>query len=216
LAPWGSLVLTHFVESEWTYDGHGNWQTMTSETPRNGDVLYGETVCMGSATPERIADFSVPWFQGAEECLDMAVPSPTDPAVDNDGDGWTESSGDCNDADPEIHPLDDTVVDSLFHEGPYCTPEGPDRFSYDYDCSGDVEFEVTEVTIDDVCTDDHHPTTIGGWWMEVPDCGEEGTWLDGCSSYIELGSRCWEDCPGSYWEYTRYTEALSKRVQACR
>lgn len=56
-------------------------------------------------------------------------------SVDADGDGWTVAAGDCCDSNWYVHP-----GQVVWFDEPYECPEP----SWDYDCSGSIEFEPVE------------------------------------------------------------------------
>ncbi len=82
---------------------------------------------------------------------DTAAPDPA--TVDDDGDGWSEAEGDCDDADPSVHPEGD---------------EGEEPDGIDQDCDGIADDR-------EVCPDslqDEIDATPDGWTLIV--C--PGTW----------------------------------------
>ncbi len=119
--------------------------------------------------------------------------------TDNDGDGWTENAGDCDDFDRDVFPgvdrdndgfvgcafafggtqeLDCDDGDSLINPG-RARDDDAARPLQDDDCDGIVdedgvggeEFVITEVMTD--------PMTAGGGWIEVRHVGSEDRELRG-------------------------------------
>lgn len=103
-------------------------------------------------------------------------------ALDDDGDGFCDGTvcadpaaipGDCNDDEADVNPA---VTD--FHDGPYVTASGP---SFDYDCDG---IETLQTTDEYRCNGNGGAPTCphqDGWdFGFVPDCGELGTYGEGC------------------------------------
>jgi len=85
---------------------------------------------------------------------------------DDDGDGWSENGGDCDDADPAVFPGADELVDGV-----------------DQDCDHFVDDE-TEIWDDD-----------GDGWTEVAgDCDDGNPWVRPGAS--ELVDGVDQDCDG--------------------
>jgi hypothetical protein len=114
-------------------------------------------------------------------------PEPGPTCVDGDGDGYdgltdTCASGtDCDDGDADVHPGQTNFFD---------TPRGDG--SFDYDCSGNDELELTDVyggSLGSACDsyDDDDDNNDLGWQSNLKPCGQSGTFLycDG----DDLGSR---------------------------
>ena len=109
--------------------------------------------------------FSLPLFLLA--CGDKA--EEVDPlTVDNDGDGFTEEDGDCNDANPDIKPFGDEICDF-----------------YDNDCDGLTDDEDDSLIADSTTTFymDNDRDTYGDEGMSVNACLPP-------AGYIEMGGDC--------------------------
>jgi len=96
------------ITFSWTVDGvevsTANGFTLTPLPGETGSRLVQLTVSDGST-------LSIDAHEQRVVLLVGAAPDPND--VDNDGDGFTENEGDCNDADPAIYPGAPELCDGL-------------------------------------------------------------------------------------------------------
>jgi hypothetical protein len=124
--------------------------------------------------------------------------------VDDDGDGWTEDQGDCDDTDPSTHPNGREVANGVDDDCNGLVDDGTDAFDDDGDCycetapcAGSIEAACTTLEGDD-CDDDAeriHPNateTCDGADEDCDGLTDEGTSCvdDDNDGYTELGGDC--------------------------
>jgi hypothetical protein len=104
--------------------------------------------------------------------------------VDNDGDGWTEEQGDCNDFNESIHPGADEVYNGVDDDCDGIIDEG--TVNYDDDGDGYTELEGD-------CDDGDDDTYPGA--TELPD-GDDND----CDDTIDEGTPLYDDDGDCYCE----------------
>ena len=119
--------------------------------------------------------------------------------TDDDEDGWTESQGDCDDADPSVHPGAAEVENDIDDDCDGVTDE--DTYGYDDDgdcaceapeCSGSVNAECTSLSGYD-CDDADETVYVGA--LEVCD-GQDND----CDRVIDEETVCYDDDGDGYTE----------------
>lgn len=118
-----------------------------------------------------------------ETAPDTVAPDGFDPSVDEDGDGWTVTEGDCCDHDDRVYP----GQSEWFDEPYYCAY--PPVALWDFNCDGEVEYEPVvvdgmdpDVTMGAGCylaLTEEECNPMGGW--RTPPgltCGEIGNYYD--------------------------------------
>jgi len=105
-------------------------------------------------------------------------------AVDDDGDGWTEDQGDCDDADPSVHPTAEEYYNDVDDDCDGVVDDG----TVGYDDDGDTWTEL-----DGDCDDDDADTYPGA----EEQC--DGTDND-CDEVVDEDTVCFDDDGDCYCE----------------
>ena len=120
-------------------------------------LLLSSPACNGDETDDDSCE--------CEECTEC-----TECPTDADGDGFTEEQGDCNDHDPDVHPLaEEACGDEVDSD---CDGD-PDDGQADLDADGYVDQACTDGTDCDDADPERHPDVIDGCDGMDNDCDEE-------------------------------------------
>ena len=129
----------------------------------------------GSTYPGDCNEMDASIYPGAAEIcgdnLDNNCNGQTDEgcgSTDADRDGWSPPN-DCDDSDSDVYP----------GQTQYFSSPRADGESYDYNCSGVEEKQLTEIW--SFSGSDCLSGTVEGWYSSVPSCGAIGEWGIGCN-----------------------------------
>jgi hypothetical protein len=129
-------------------------------------------------------------IDGQDNDCDQVVDDGTD-AFDDDGDGYSENEGDCDDNDPTLNPID---MDSDYYStcqgdcddfSDFLTPQDLDGDGYST-CQGDCDDDDPELQLDDVDGD--------GYSTCDDDCDDDDAYLTPEDADGDGYSTCDDDC----------------------